>query len=672
MSVNHQLMTYGYMLDQSAFDMVKRADTADVVDFHNEVVGWLKEMTGGKHNFRSLYGNFPNDVMSMSQAELWINQIIHYWTACTFAEVGKPKDVAFEQVEYRMLTAGSDARFMQVFTDMCSVNQSLTPQDTAVLRWFANSGMNLVYPAVIPFKENLAVLASILSGFSVKTVTDVLRIAVGFSGGDVSLPSVPKKPKKVGRFNSDWATDREKFKFKLNAEQKARVLDLLEVSNLDVREMNQGRKYGRWIRLGEVLGHIDADKYPRTANAFYRLRNQVRKGKPNGEPKVRTWYSDVDRAFGQSFETGLAKLSERAGEFVRRLDWLVRTNVKSEVNIKNILLTLTRVGESASNKVLYEVYTHFEKRRKPVQNRSIFVKGARSRTKLPDLPKLPDNIVDAIQDTIINTIKSKLSNLEPMGKCWIDPELKKIPLPTNMRSLSESLVPTIRGQRIPFGTGKKVIRPFIHWYDERGNQDLDLHGFLVGDGKSTTFGYNGQHTGVYGCFSGDVRHRQGPCAEYVDIVVASALKFGFKYFIMVVDNFTRRPLSTLKDCVAGVMEREHPESNESWVPDTVTNCMKLTSSATMALIGMYDLETREYIHLDLDWDTFSKYVHGQSNELMDAVRVYTEPPKLSVYDLLDWHVTARGHRVSIEDAETHFTYVDFKTSYVETMKYMGI
>lgn len=665
-------MTYGYMLDQSAFEMVKRADSADIIDFHNEVVGWLKEMTGGKHNFRSLYGNFPNDVMSMSQAELWINQIIHYWTGCTFAEVGKPKDVAFEQVEYRMLTAGSDARFMQVFTDLCSVNQSLTPQDTATLKWFAKSGLDLVYPSTIPFKENLATLATILPSFTVKTVTDVLRIAVGFSGGDVSLPAVPKKPKKITRFNTDWQKNREAFKFKLTTDQKVRVLGLLESSNLDVREMNQGRKYGRWIRLGEVLGHIDANEYPRSANAFYRLRNQVRKGKPNGEPKVRTWYSDVDSAFKVDFNTGLSKLSERPGEFVRRLDWLVRTNVKSEVNIKNILLTLSRVGESASNKVLYEVYTHFENRRKPVQNRSIFVKGARSKTKLPDLPKINDDIVDAIQDTIINTIKSKFATLESMGKCWIDPELKKVPLPTNMRSLSESLVPTVRGQRVPFGTGKKVIRPFIHWYDVNGNEDLDLHGFLIGPGKHTTFGYNGEHQNRFGSYSGDVRHRQGACAEYVDIDVAAALSAGFKYFIMVVHNFQGRPLSTMKDCVAGVMEREYPDANRSWTPDTVTNCMKLTSEARMCLIGMYDLETREYIHLDLDWNTFSKYVHGQAGELMNAVHPYCEPPKLSVYDLLDWHVTARGTRSSMEDADTHFKYDDFKSSYVETMKYMGI
>jgi hypothetical protein len=100
--------------------------------------------------------------------------------------------------------------------------------------------------------------------------------------------------------------------------------------------------------------------------------------------------------------------------------------------------------------------------------------------------------------------------------------------------------------------------------------------------------------------------------------------------------------------------------------------MKLTSAATMCLVGLYDLQTREYIHLDLDWDTFSKYVHGQADELMTAIKPYIDLPKLSVYDLLDWHVTARGMKGSIETADTHFRFDDFKSSYVEVMKLMGV
>lgn len=671
MSVNHQLMTYGFMLDESAFTMVKRADSADIIDFHNEVINWLKDITGGKRDFRSLYGNFPNDVMSMTNTQLWWNQIYHYWTACTFLEVGKPKDEAFEHVEYRMITACDDDRFGQIFTDLCSVNQSLTPQDRDTLKWFATSGVKLVYPGTIPFKENLATLAAILPEFTVKTVTDVLRIAVAFSGGDVSLPAVPRKPKKVNRFNSDWEKDRSKFKFKFSADQKIRIFELLENSNLDVREMNQGRRYGRWIRLGEVLGTIDKIKYPRTANAFYRLRNQIREGKSNGVPKIRTWYSEVDSAFKIDFATGLSKLAERPGEFVRRLDWLVRKNAHSEVKIKDILTMLSRVAEKSSNKVLFEVFTHFENRLKPVTNRSIFIKGARSRTILPNLPEIDSKIVTAIQETIIDAVKSKFADLPQMGSCWIDPELKKIPLPTNMRSLSESLVPIIRGQRTSFGTGKKVIRPFVHWYDEYGSEDIDLHGFLLGK-QSMSFGYNGSHTSKFGCYSGDVRHQRGACAEYVDIDVEAAIGAGYEYFAMIVHNFQSRPLSSMKECVCGVMERDDANSNTTWKPDTLVNTMKLTSSARMCLVGVYDLKSREYIHLDLDWDTFNKYVTGQFSELTNAIASYIELPKLSVYDLLEWHVTARGIRASIETADTHFKFDDFKSSYVEVMKLMGI
>ena len=200
-----------------------------------------------------------------------------------------------------------------------------------------------------------------------------------------------------------------------------------------------------------------------------------------------------------------------------------------------------------------------------------------------------------------------------------------------------------------------------------------MHGFLIGDGKSLQFGYNGSYNEDFGCFSGDVRQRIGACAEYVDINVEKTVEAGYKYFIQVVHNFTGRPLHTLKDCVAGVMERENALKNSAWVPDTVKQCMKLTSESTYCLVGVYDLETREYIHLDLDWNTFSGCVNnGSSNKLFDTIAPYIANPKLSVYDLLRWHVESRGQMVGVENAEKVFTYDDFKYSYVETMKYMGI
>lgn len=538
-----------------------------------------------------------------------------------------------------------------------------------VIKWFATEKQTLVFPTVIPFKENLCTLAGIGLDVPVKTTTDVLRIVVHMSGGDISLPTVPKgkvKDFRNIRYRGKPAIinnpERATFMFKkFKRSERKYILGLLEKTNCDVRDMKL--KAARWIRLGEILhpGEYKTE-FPRAYAAFNKIRNE----------KVTSWYGEVAKAFKNSFGEGLRKTAERPTEFIRRLDWWVRTTGKANQSL--IMAVLYELAMKASNKSLFEVLTHFEGRDKPVKGRSIFIKGARKKTPLPDLKPLPADVISAIQDTIFMALKEKIALLEPLGDCWIDPELKKIPLPTNMRSMSETLVPTIRGQRTPFGTGKKVIRPFIHWYDEQGREDLDLHGFLLSDKTSVFFGYNGIHNGAkLGCYSGDVRHRRGACAEYVDINVDEAVHQGFNYFIMVVHNFEDRPFSSMKDVVVGVQEREFPERNDHWLPDTIVNCFKPASAAAMTLIGVYDLKTREYIHLDLDWNTFSGYVgRGDSEGLFNAIKPFIELPKVSVYDLMSWHVEARGRAVLKETAAKHFLYEDFSVSYVETMKYMGV
>jgi len=672
-----ELMRFGYMLDSDALEALGYTDAANIKDFYNEVLDYLKEMTGGQRDYQPIYKGFPTQVIEMSEQQLWFNQLLGYWSGGSFTanEWTRTKSTAFEQVKYRPITLGTEQDFANIFTSLAKAGTSLTPADLKVLEWFVAEYPFLTFPESIPFKENLCTMIGklITTGRGLGTVqlpsltsTDVLRIIVYLSGGDVSLPAVPRKTvRQQSGYRRSYVTvanpEREKFKFKKfkRAERKF-ILELLEKSSLDVREMKL--KDQRWVRIGEILhpGEYKA-LFPRAYKAFDQIRNE----------KVVSWYGEVTKAFSISANTGITKLAERPGEFLRRLDFLVRTANKSSLQL--ILNLLAKIGAKASNKVLFEVFSHFEDRRLPSNNRKVMIKGARKHTNLPSLPAIAAEKIDAIQSTIFDIIKGKFADLPALGDCWIDEELKKIPLPTNMRSLNDSLVPVIRGQRTPFGEGKKVIRPFIHWYDQHGDQDLDLHGFLIGPKGSMSFGYNGnQNVPGLGCYSGDVRHRQGACAEYVDIVVDEAVRRGYNYFIMVIHNFQGGKLSDLKECVAGVMERQFPESNKTWKPDTIQNSMLLKSAGNMVLVAAYDLVARESIYLDLDYDGFSSFVYGQSSEFFDALKPYISLPKVSVYDLLQWHVEARGRVVSKETAETHFLFDDFASSYVKTMEYMGI
>lgn len=672
MTIQRNLMMYGYMLDEAAFNQLKVTDLSNATAFYNECEEMLKDMMGGKHSYESLYKNFPKDVLSMTQSELYWNRILHYWGKKDFGVIGEEKDEMFEQVNYKMIKGTDENGFLEVYKLLASSGAALAKLDIKVLKYFTTYKGEL--PEVnVPFKENLAILASAIEGFKVKTVVDVLRIAMAMSGGDPSLPAIPKKLKVKGPKYAEREKERDAHKFKLKADQKLRVLSLFENSNLSLSDLNQGSRYGRFVRLSEVTQVQNYQKeFPKTYEAFDTLKNQKRKGKPNGKPKIRTWYSQVDRQFNIGFLEGITKLAERPGEFLRKLDLHIRNNTsaKKQGNLDIVLATLSKVAEGTSNKVLYEVYTHFAERTKQVP-RSIFIKGARQRTQLPTLLPLPANVISAVQETILNAIQNKMALLPKLGKVYVDPELKAIPLPTNMSTLSESLTPIIRGQAMKISPDKKCIRFYIHWYDERGTEDLDLHAYLYRDDFKTavTVGYNGTHRNEFGNYSGDVRQRRGACAEYIDIDIQKALDAGFRYLAPMVHNFQSRPMKTMKDCVMGFMYRDYPEANMAWLPETVVHSMKPAGDAVSIICGSFDLKELTYTHMDVDWSrSGGRDVENMAKLIKDA----TVLPELSVYDLLTWHVQARGSVSSEELADTHLTYDQFCADYTAVLPWMGV
>lgn len=671
MSVVSELMQFGFLLDENAITNLSKSSESEIIKFHNEVIDFLKEITGSKKSYKPFWKNFPTDVMGKSESELWFHQIIHYLSNGNYepSELVTDRPTAFEKSSYTVITEGDESQFLNIFTRLVSVNQSLTGEDLSTVSWFINSGTELIFPPTIPFKENLTTVLSEVSYQNRKinfelprlTVTDVLRVCIGMSGGDVSLPKVPRKLVKLNRWSNHLSNNpaRDSFKFKkFKRSERKFILTLLESTNCDVTEAVL--KDQRWIRLGEIIHPGEyRNQFPKSFKMFNTLRNE----------KVISWYGKVNKEFNSSFESGLNTLSNRPGEFLRRIDSLVRNN---ENKIDLILNTLNDVCEKVSNKVLYETYTHFQKRMSVVHNRKIMIKGSRTTTMLPELPALDKNIVSKIQNTLIKGLKSKFSTLDKLENVFIDEKLKFLPIPSNMRSLNPSLKPVVRGTRTPIGNvNTKVLRTFVHWFDERGNQDIDLTCTLIGLGKKSIIGWNGEHNSVYGSYSGDVRHRKGPCAEYIDINISKSLKSGFKYGIIDIRNYNGGSLEDITDCVGGFMEREYPQYNEIFVPSTLNNTVRLNSPSSNTVVGIIDLETLEYVHLDID--TLSLPV-SSCDDVVGLVEEFTKPPKFSVYDLLKLHVESRNGKIVSDDSESNLklNFEDFSNDYINTLSWMGV
>ena len=179
-------------------------------------------------------------------------------------EVEDREPLPEEEVTLTVIDRGSEADFWKVFTRLVGANGSLSESDKAIIQWFVDNESQkipLFLPPAIPQKENLTFLVGSLLRHELptylfpylKTATDVLRVAVVLSGGDVSLA----KPGKFRRFKR---TERRFF------------LEALEAIPAVTEDML--RRPEVWKRLGRELRPGDyAQRYPKTLKAFDVVRN---------------------------------------------------------------------------------------------------------------------------------------------------------------------------------------------------------------------------------------------------------------------------------------------------------------------------------------------------------------------------------------------------------------
>lgn len=689
-----ELMKLGFILEQPAYQHLTKWRTEEAEYYFNEIVPAAKELVGAKRGYRPFYVNFPQAVMDMQTFELMLNALTHYWSN---GEWEPPQDlaqrgIAFEKTEFRRIKLVSLAEFKQLFTRLVSLNVALTPGDKELVEWFVKLyGNDLPVPQRIPFKETLCILASFGLDVPVKSTTDVLRIARYISGGDASLPSVPKLPRVPvqterksarellrERFSKNFGSafqnrqqsqieQREKFKFAhVRRSSRRYLLGLLEKTDLDTSEMQQ--RLEQWLRLAEVLHPGEYRRqFPRTFAAFQALRNQP--------PRIRSYFGQVDLAFAAGdLELVLELLSQRPGEFARRMDWFMRRFEESE-NLERVFERFAAVAPRISSKVLLELYGHLYGRLRSKRRSVVLKRGSKMKT-LESLPPLKEENVFRLQKIILESLGKLFSSLPPLGKVWIDERLKNVILPSSMRNMSKGLVNFTRGTRIPFRADAQTVRAFVHWYDEHGREDIDLSaGFF--DEAFRQLGHisytllNDPKTGS--CHSGDIRHRRGSCAEYIDIDVDRAREYGVRYATLHVYNFNGRSLESMQECKFGLMERKHPQSNEIFEPRTVSNALTLTNQSSSVMMCAIDLADKSYLWLDVEMDrslAFIENTFGQISELLSAV---LDSSRLSVYDLLQLHTNSRGTQVEDRDeAEVQFTFEEFGSDYTKIAEFMTV
>jgi len=657
----------GYTFSKSLFQMLCDFSEEELHAFYQELVSYLKKYVGADRVYRPMYPNFPQEVMEKDGVELYFNAIVHYWSGGKLYPVSiKRKSLPFVPVfdteKVVVLDVGTKEELMEIFCNLVSANTSLSVKDLKDIEWYFSHIPNVssYLPEMIPIKENAAYIgkcylescplidAKVLLPYF-RTATDVLRLSVALSDGDISLS--------------------EKILFKSFTRKERRILMELfaEASGL-LEEMH--RRPEMFKRLGERLhpGEFRAPRFQRVVVAFGKIRN--------GE-RISTFASAVEEALDKKdLDYALELLKTRPGELARRLDLLLR-RAKGQQTEK-ILQVFEDVAEQAATPLLLQVRNHFQYRNHQ-EFRYYFPKGRLAKAKMIENANEP--VEESTCAQVVSICEKKLTErfaeLPDMGKVYLSEELKNYMVPFSQRSASKAARTLVRGSRLCLNQEAAAIRGFIWWTNsgdgERGRVDLDLSAGVFDEDWNYLehVSYTNLRSKKYQiCHSGDIVDGGPPdgegVSEFLDIDIENVVKNGGRYVVYQVYSFTRQCFGSLPHVTFGYMERQDVNSGEIFEPRLVRHRMDVTSNTTVVVPMILDCKERRMIWCDAGLGLYNcrRDVGGnnlESNLFGVTLACYTmvNMHQTNLYDLVKMHIDGRGEICTVkEDADLVFDVED--------------
>jgi len=642
-TVAAEMFQLGYVMSVDLLNSLKSQTPASIQLLFSELIPVLKKSKGADVKYIPFYPNFPQQVMGASDAELFVNAILHYWTYGSWCPeyVNLPREFAYEEISFKEIGTITEAEFRKIFTRLLSSNDSISEADKKTVDWFIRTYKDneLQYPDEIPFKENLCYVAGILFNDGrdiskmIKTATDVLRVFTYLSDGDISLAE-----------NTRYVS--------LPRSQRKKLISILEKV---ATEEDINRHRGKWVKAFHSLHVGDY------SSRLFALAKKIR----NNE-KIQTFNGKVQAAIeGRKLTAAIDLLKTRPSEFARRVDHLIRSFSKKNYVIDNFLSVVDQVP----TRILLQLLGNTQTRTKDSDKKIIFPKGNAQRAVVvrTDTPRLSMQIVNKLKAGIKSSLFKRFQQMDSLGNVWIDPDLIDCPVPSQQRSASEGLFQVARGTALPVGD-KNTLRFFIYWV----GRDIDLSATLHDESFKTIgqVSYTNLRSSKYqACHSGDITYAPRGASEFIDITMNEAVQSGARYVAMNVYVYSGPTFKEHEKCYAGWMTRSHPNNNEIFDPKTVQQKIDVTSETKNCIPVVFDMLNKKAIWVDLTNKSNTYWggnnVHSNRASIEETIEaIVSMDNKVSLYELFLLHAQARGKIVEDkEDADVVFSMYEGITPY---------
>ncbi|MBY8865456.1 hypothetical protein [Streptomyces sennicomposti] len=504
----------------------------------------------------------------------------------------------------------------------------LGEEGLADLRELAGHCADGPQPAEIPVRENRAVLnlARVMAGSGplLDTVTDVLRLACAFAGGDVTLRA-PTRLRALPR------PVRRTLLAGLDAVVAAAPAKLADVHAH--REM--------WKRLGERLHPHEYPRWPHAADVFAVAR---------GEKAARSLDGRVEELLAAGDLTGaVALLKSAPGKLFRSLDRLLRA-ARTQEEREAVVAAAEQTVPDVSGRVVLSVREHLHNRARETGERRVFVNRL-GRAWVTDDTRPP--VPAPARDRLIGALDAELRRRLPAtDHLLIDPDVLDVALPLSGKATAAGLGVLPRGSVSP--VDGELLRFFVHWKQTERTTDYDLSALLLDADYATDswLSYTNLRE-VEGEHSGDITDAPDGASEFIDLRLGAVRS---ACIVPQVDIYAGEGFEETEESFFGFMLREAGQRGRPFEPRTVRMKSELRGPGRVALPlaflrGSDGRWRAKWLHLYLKGAPAANRVEDNRVTVATLLRGIVEREQLTVRHLTEL-MTGGATIVTVWDGRT--------------------
>ncbi|WP_335984995.1 TerD family protein [Fusobacterium polymorphum] len=676
---------YGYIFSKELAIDISKEERNVIIDKLKSVIKVIEDFKSDK-NYIVFYKNFPDEVINMSEVDLYINQILHYWIGylpSNNENIIKEDIEPSKLVKARELNLIDDEMIEKLFIDLLSSNVTLSEQyldDVCVLANTKSIKELENYMEYIQMKETLTTVSSyilkkegVLIG-NFKTATDILRLIAKISGDELNnkhihfayfsrtelsqlmtkLENLQNPIPDIKRYSKPWHTFFKLYAKKINFNKYPKVRKAVDMLFGDIFYMTERGKINEQINRLSTMSEEDLDNLVKEFTIFY-------------------------------------------GDYIREI--LSLLNKAKDNQYEKLLLGLENCVTKVNTRILFQLYDRIINLKAKDKTIPRLVNSKGKWRRLKESISLSDELLNRVLQIVEDGIKTQLKEKETLGKVFIDEDYKNIMLTTSEKDSNVSLRPMTRGSRIKFNPNAEVLRFFVAWknLDEKTLKELNtayskldektlkeltpMYSRVDVDLSALTFNenlefndvvayYNQKKSGF--AFSGDITNAPEGALEYIDVLDLERLKKkGNRYILMQIRSYNGYTFEEINSVYAGVMELTSIEAKEkkNMYSTAITEGFQIVSSERTTNTILVDLKKFEYIWLDMNMDSYKLDIfqnalnYEEIPYLNDMLRYFSRKQYITMYDLLKLNADVRGVLTKDKkEADVIFKKVDNKNN----------